>query len=212
MFPSLDVSMTKAYQDNRIHWIRIMRNWLHQGLTYMDKGERRARLAAEAIEFLIVFSALSAFHWSGSAELVSSALFAGLIVHTWNWVTNANFWALMLFSIPGLSNHGEPEIRAYLNNLAQRVGRSASVRAVFLIGSSARGEWHQKSDIDIRFLRKPGVRALIGSWCVLTIERFRAFLALQPLDLFLLDNWPRDDTRGFREDPVCIFGDLPNES
>jgi hypothetical protein len=137
---------------------------------------------------------------------------AGITVHSWNWITNSNFWALMLFTIPGLSNRGESATTCYLNRLATRVGHSPSIEAVFLIGSSARQEWHRYSDIDIRFLRKAGFLSLIGAWYVLTAERFRAFLARQPLDLFLLDKWPRDENQGFSEHPVCLCGELPETS
>ena len=93
--------------------------------------------------------------------------------------------------------------------LAERVGNCTSISAVFLIGSSARQEWHQSSDIDIRFLRTPGIASLISAWITLTTERFRAFLMRQPLDLFLLDKWPREDGKAFREEPICIYGELP---
>lgn len=202
--------MPKAYEDNKIHPVRIIRNWLHQGVTYMDKGERRIRLAVELTQFIIVFLIIRSFEGAEPSNDILHAVVAGGIVHTWNWVTNGNFWVLMLFSVPGLTNPGETETNAYLSKLAERVGNSSSISAVFLIGSSARQAWHQSSDIDIRFLRTPGFTSLISAWITLTTERFRAFVVRQPLDLFLLDNWPRDDGKEFREEPICLYGKLPD--
>jgi predicted nucleotidyltransferase len=202
--------MPKAYQDNKIHPIRIIRNWLHQGLTYMDKGERGVRLTVEFVQFIVVFLMIRSFGDEDSDHVLFHAVLAGIIVHAWNWITNSNFWALMLFTIPDLSNRGEAATKSYLDRLGKRVGRSSSIEAVFLIGSAARQEWHSRSDIDIRFLRKPGFQALIGAWTVLTVERFRALLARQPLDLFLLDKWPREENQRFSEHPVCLFGELPD--
>jgi hypothetical protein len=204
--------MPKAYQDNKIKPVRIIRNWLHQGVTYMDKGERRVRLTVELAQFIFVFLIIRSFGEAWSSNVILNAVAAGIIVHTWNWITNGNFWALMIFSIPGLSNQGEPATKSYLDRLANRVGTTSSIETVFLIGSSARQQWHGSSDIDIRFLRKPGFQSLIGAWFVLTVERFRAFLSRQPLDLFLLDKWPRDERQRFGENPVCLFGELPETS
>ena len=45
----------KARPGTGILWVNIARNWLHQGLLYMDKGERACRLFLEFTLVAIVF-------------------------------------------------------------------------------------------------------------------------------------------------------------
>jgi hypothetical protein len=56
-----------------------------------------------------------------------------------------------------------------------------------IYGSLARNAWNSRSDIDIRFLRAPGILNSIHSIFVLLRERSIAVINKQPLDAYLVD-------------------------
>ncbi len=76
----------------------------------------------------------------------------------------------------------------YLNAMAQRLKRSGSVSGLAVYGSVSRAMWHDRSDIDIRMLRRPGFLNLVASSLLTMQERFIAFLYRQPMDLYLADD------------------------
>ncbi len=178
--------MGKASADGRIHIFNLPRNWLHQALTYMEAGEMFVRIITEVLEFLMIYGVMIAiFGWlqASSWEYLLSAF---VIVHTFNWLTNANFWALVLFSFPGLKNPGEEQTCAYLNKMAERLEKHESIIGIALFGSISRGTWHDRSDMDIRLICDPGIWNLINSEWLAMRERWLAFFAKQPTDLFLV--------------------------
>src|SRR6185437_6163282 len=69
-----------------------------------------------------------------------------------------------------------------------RVQKSGSVCGVFIFGSISRGVWHRRSDIDMRFVRRPGILNLILAASLTMRERFLALEWWQPLDLYLADD------------------------
>lgn len=175
----------KAESGGRAKLINIPRNWLHQALSYMDKGELSVRLVFESIELYLVWFLLK--KWFGDTGSLSLLGIAFVFVHTWNWVTNCLFWSVIIFTFPKLRNPGAHKTIKYLNTMRQRLADKKCIAGIAIYGSVTRGEWHDRSDIDIRLIRQPGIVSL---WCaaILTMqERFRALLNRQPMDLFLAD-------------------------
>ena len=193
----------KSSLDGKFHFTNFLRNWLHQAITYMDRGERTVRLLMESAEILVLWAALektAAFSGYNSYALL---LVAALIAHTLNWVFNGNFWALYLFAVPGARNPGEQKTVAYLNNMAARLMKHPSISGLAIFGSVTRGKWHNCSDIDIRIIRKPGILNLVAASLVSVKERIRAFFSKQPLDLFLADD--TGFLRKMRSDETPVF-------
>lgn len=179
----------KASIDGRIHLVNLARNWLHQAITYMDRGELVFRLLIELIEIAVVIVILMLL--IQPEEMYSRALMISvsvIIVHTFNWVTNANFHALLLFAFPSCKNMGEAETTRYLNQMARRLGRYYSITGLAVYGSVARGAWHERSDVDIRILRRKGLIYLAFAVLLTMRERWLALIARQPVDLFLADD------------------------
>ncbi len=181
--------------------LNIPRNWLSQGILYMDTTELLFRIGSEFLG-LCLFVLLSSFllqidifHWK-------TILFSILIVHTIYWIVFSNWWALMLFAFPGLRNAGENATCYYLSKMAARLETRQAIKALLVYGSVTRGEWHDKSDIDVRILRKEGLVNGFQAFVIVMKERYRAFLGGQPLDLFLADeinflNKMRSDEKPF---------------
>ena len=62
-----------------------------------------------------------------------------------------------------------------------------------IVNVTVRGEWKETSDLDMRLVRRPGVRnGLRACWFVMK-ERTRANMRRFPLDVFLLDDFSRLD-------------------
>jgi predicted nucleotidyltransferase len=167
--------------------LNLPRNWLHQALFYMDRTEFLVRVFVEGICLFCLLFPLSFFFQSVITDwrvLVVSFL----LVHTLNWILNGNWWALMMFTFPGIHNSGEELTCKYLSDMADRLKTNRSIAALAVYGSPARGQWHDKSDLDLRILRKKG---FLNGWAAALVtmrERCKAFVAGQPVDLFLSDS------------------------
>jgi predicted nucleotidyltransferase len=125
----------------------------------------------------------------GGIRLSSVWLWCGslLMTHTLNWVLNGNWWAGLLFTFPHLRNRGDQATCDYLNEMTDRLHRDRSISGAMIFGSVARGQWHERSDLDIRLLRRRGLIHALESVGVLSRERWIALWARQPLDIYLAD-------------------------
>ncbi len=56
-----------------------------------------------------------------------------------------------------------------------------------IFGSISRGQWHERSDLDVRLLRRRGPSHAVGGVLVLLRERWIALVSRQPLDVYLAD-------------------------
>jgi predicted nucleotidyltransferase len=177
----------KAVPGGKPKLINLVKNWLHQGFTYMDKGEQIFKFMTEAVEIMLVYFVLY-YVFKIQREDVTLLFFSFIIVHTFNWVTNNLFWSIIMFSFPSLRNPGAVNTYNYLNSMANRLKSDRSISGLSLYGSMSRKQWHDRSDIDMRLLRCSGILNLIFAGFVMMRERLIAFVYRQPLDIFLADD------------------------
>ena len=181
-------------------FINIPRNWLHQALTYMDTGELVFRIIIETIEILMLYLFINAVL---DLPYYASLGVSIIIVHTWNWVTNCLFWVVIIQTFPNLRNPGADRSVDYLNRMARRLKKYNCISGMAVYGSISRNAWHDRSDIDMRILRRPGMSSLVQAALLIMGERFRAFLNSQPLDLYLADDI--DFLASLRSDEIPLF-------
>lgn len=177
----------KAVPGGRVRLLNIPRGWAHQAFFYQDRTQRAGWIAFELVGTVLL--ALS-FGGITQAPLSNAWLWFGavLVTHTINWVLNGNWWAGMLFTFPSLRNPGERATCDYLNSMARRLTNCRAVSGVMIFGSVSRGQWHDRSDLDMRLLRREGLlNGLIGI-AALFREKLIALLARQPLDMYLADD------------------------
>lgn len=167
----------------------------------MDTGELLSRILIEVCELVLIWGALAYLLPEAHPLLVAMIAFA--IVHTWNWVTNGLFWSVIIFTFPGMKNPGAENTVSYLNRMRERFDHSNCITGVAIYGSVSRRAWHDRSDIDIRFLRKKGLDSLVCAVFQTMAERFRALLAKQPMDLYLADD--TDFLKKMRSDEKPFF-------
>jgi predicted nucleotidyltransferase len=192
----------KALAGGRPKLWNLPRGWAHQGFFYLDHTQRVGRVVFE-----IVPTVFLAWLIAGIGGIPRSPLWLWcaslLITHTLNWVFNGNWWAGMLFAFPHLRNPGDRASCIYLNRMADRLRNDPAISGVLIFGSVARGQWHERSDLDMRLLRRPGIRNGIAGVLVLARERGIAFWTRQPLDIYLVDDVAF--LRRMREDEPPVF-------
>jgi predicted nucleotidyltransferase len=192
----------KATPGGGIRWWNLPRGWAHQGFFYLDRTQRLGRIIFEIVPTLIIGALISAV---GKVPLASVGLWVASlgVAHTLNWMFNGNWWAGMLFAFPGLRNPGERATCDYLHKMAKRLENDPAISGVMIFGSACRGQWQDRSDLDVRLLRRPGWRHGAAGVLVLSRERLLALLARQPLDIYLADGIPF--LRKMRRDERPIF-------
>jgi hypothetical protein len=198
----------KAWAGGRARWWNLPRGWAHQGFFYLDRTQRIGRVIFELVPTALLAGGIGRI----ARVSLSNVWLWGvslLVAHTLNWVLNGNWWAGMLFAFPGLRNRGERATCAYLNQMAQRLRRDRSISGAMIFGSVARGQWHERSDLDVRLLRRPGVWNAVMGLLILLRERWIALWARQPLDIYLADGIPFLKKMRADELPVFLKKDDP---
>jgi predicted nucleotidyltransferase len=192
----------KAHADGRAQLWNLPRGWAHQGFFYLDRTQRIGWVVFEAVATILVAWLIARI---GRIPLSHLQLWGGslLIAHTLNWVLNGNWWAGMLFTFPGLRNPGDRVTCDYLNRMARRLQGDRSVSGAMIFGSVSRGRWQERSDLDVRLLRRQGMLNGIAGVLILARERLIALIARQPLDIYLADDIPF--LRRMRPDEPPVF-------
>lgn len=191
----------KAKVGGRPKLINIPRNWLHQAITYMDSGELLFRVAIEAFEMVAIYCLI---RWvAPDMSVAASLILGGVFVHTWNWITNGLFWVVIIQTFPRLENPGASRTVKFIGEMTERLKRSGHISGLAVYGSISRGAWHQRSDIDMRILRRRGFLSLIQAALLTMRERFYALLAGQPMDVYLADD--TDFLTKLRSDEVPLL-------
>ena len=109
----------KAVVGGKTKFIVLIKNWLHQGFTYLDKTERFYRIIWEIIPFSISIWGLSYIHITWILNIV----IAFIISHTLNWAFNDNIWTCIQFTFPKVMNPGNEKTLAYLKDMQQRFAK-----------------------------------------------------------------------------------------
>lgn len=185
----------KAVAGGNIKWIVTIKQWIHQGFTYLDHTERFYRVVWELVPaalFLWLFKDIANMSWTWSVVL------AFVISHTINWIFNYNFWTCIDFTFPSVKNPGNDATIQYLAEVQERMNKSDIVTGCLLYGSMSRHVWHDKSDLDMRIIGKPGLLNGFKIYLLVCRERLIAVKKKRPLDLYMADsvdflNKMRDD-------------------
>jgi hypothetical protein len=198
----------KAPANGRVRLWNLPRGWAHQGFFYLDRTQRIGRVVFEIVPTAILAGLIGGI---GGIPLSNVWLWcAGLfLAHTLNWVLNGNWWAGMLFAFPRLRNRGERATCVYLNDMADRLRRDRAISGAMIFGSVSRGQWHERSDLDMRLLRRPGVWNGVAGVLILLRERWIALWSRQPLDIYLADGIPFLKRMRADEPPIFLKKDDP---
>lgn len=175
----------KAAKDGSFCWITIVSNYLHQSFFYLDRTERAMRVFWEVVPVGFLCWLLTRVLAPVNAWLLLGVSVG--CVHTLNWIFNNNFWNCLNCAFPSFRNRGTQNTLNYLNRARARLSKARSITGIMFLGSLSRFEWHDRSDIDMRILRRPGFWNGIVASLLTSRERVLAVFARQPLDLYLAD-------------------------
>jgi hypothetical protein len=180
-------------------------SWLHQRWLYMDKSERIFHIALNALAALLFYGF---FTLSGLFEIWTHRLIAALVsARTLSWFLNDHFWGLLLVSLPFVKNPGIMRFCKYLEYSRDRAFSCKSLSAYALYGGLTRGKFHPKSDIDVRYIRKPGFWNAISCLSFAARERAIALFSKIALDLYVGDSIRFLDKMSKDEIPVPLKDD-----
>jgi hypothetical protein len=111
----------------------------------------------------------------------------------------------MLFAFSGL----HPGIERLALSRQRQPTAARSLFGGMIFGSIARGQWHERSDLDVRLLRRPGVWNGVTGVLIVLRERWIALWSRQPLDIYLADGIPFLKRMRADEPPVFLKRDDP---
>jgi predicted nucleotidyltransferase len=183
---------------------RAIRNlpvgWLLQILHSTDRSDRWFRLLIEAICIGGTGMLLSRY------DVAHSYVIAFLIIHTLSWLLFGNFWVYMLDSFKWIKNPGIDSIIKYISLVRRIYESSGTCNAVLVYGSMCRGRFHNRSDLDLRIIRR------VDSWKgfvalpISLVLRAYAFFVLLPVDFQVVDSMSFVK-RQMRKDehPIVVF-------
>jgi predicted nucleotidyltransferase len=189
-------TIRRMRDDEYPRWISVPAllgvHWAFQGTLYMDRTERTFKVVTDLVLGAVLWGILR-------RRLDLAALPVALVLaHTANVLINGQIPCVVKHF--GYVQNDYSTFRRQLQRLRSEGRRRESVRAIVVLGSLARDELDETSDLDVRVIRRPGsINGLEASSFVMS-ERFSALVTGFPLDVFLLDDESslskiRDDER-----------------
>jgi len=185
-----------------MRWILLFSNWLFQGIIHADKTEKIYKIAFTVIVSLPIYFILSLF-------IKNHALLLGIISfifgHTLNWYINGNLTTILIHRLY-IGQTEKENIFDYIIELSIRAVSDSSILAITAFGSMSRGELKPQSDIDLSFIRKPGILSGLKAIFFSVREKRISHKNKIPLESYLCDSFKSVKKR-FRADeaPVIIY-------
>lgn len=174
---SRDVTIQKVLANP---FIIIVSNWFFQGMRYMEKGERYFKITCTIILSSIILNIV----WRTVGQLnIGIVLFSFFAGHTINWIFNGQLFVLMRY-LPAKKNMTIEKMKLFIEDLYEYTKRANYLQAVLIFGSLSRGEIGSTSDLDVRIMRKDGIREAFRAYMLAMRLRFLALIKRFPLDVY----------------------------
>lgn len=190
---------------NALALVIIARYAVAQGMHYMNGVERAHRLVIEG--------GLAAFIWAGllwNWPIPLALLFSIALAHGINLVVNGHLFSLFKHDLYWFGFYKKwDDFSGYLEGIQRRLAARpcAGLAAAEIYGSLTRGKFGPDSDLDIRFIAKPGVW---NAWLVCNrvwAERVHALLTGFPIDIYMFRD--REETAKKmnlkKEHPLVVY-------
>jgi len=185
---------------------RFLRNipvsWIHQAINSHDRTELLFRIGIETIGFTIIFFITNSFSNTKIFPLAVSMI----SIHTIFWVFNDGLFVVMIVSFSFLTNGGLQKNLFFLKYIKEIFKRADCAEAILIYGSMSRNQFHSRSDIDLRILRKTEILPSLKCMILAVWLRTLAAIKLIPLDLLIVDSMEFLN-RQMREDeqPIIVL-------
>lgn len=188
---------------------RAIRNitigWFSHAIHSTDFSERVFRIVIEMLLMLLCFN-LVIYKGPFKSDILSSAAFTFIACHTIMWILDGNFWVYMLDSFHWIRNPGINRIISYVK-LCRRIFQMADLcDAILIYGSMCRGKFHNRSDLDLRIVRRND--SWLGVLClpIALFLRIVSFFILLPVDLQVADSFEFLDQQMRKDElPIVVY-------
>jgi predicted nucleotidyltransferase len=160
--------------------------WVLQIIHSTDRTERYFRIFFELMIFAMLFSTLAKTNVLASHHL--AFLLSFVVVHTLSWLFVGNFWVYMLDSFKWVKNPGIKKTVDFMLFCRKAFTLFDCCEAVLVYGSMSRSMFHNRSDLDLRVIRR--VDSPLGYIAIVIgfLVRFYSFFLIQPVDLQVVDS------------------------
>jgi hypothetical protein len=184
----------------------LIRYGLAQGIHYMNVVERVHRLSIEGIVVAVLFFCLRP-----TFPVLWQAIAVSLLgAHGLNMMFNGHLWALIKHDLYWFGwYNGWTDFADYVERVQQRLHERPckGLALAEVYGSITRGKFSECSDLDMRFIAKPGWMNGIRTCNRVAEERLRAFLSGFPMDLYMFrdKNETAKKMNVEKETPLVLF-------
>lgn len=193
----------KIRHNRFLKWSSIFTSWFNQGIFHSDLTEKYYRVL-----FTIFFTIISFILLNDDKEITKNIFISFIIAHSLNWLINGPIAAIFIHRL-FIGKAKRKKVFKYLSNLERRLIKQDVICFCAVFGSITRGELKDSSDIDVGFLRRPGIWNAFKGLYFITKERIYANLNGIPLDSYLVDSIDNMMTRFSEENiPVLLKHDI----
>ena len=189
--------------------IVILKYWLHQSNRYMNPVELLHRWFLEALVFIPFY-----ILFSKSLPMLDSIGWSFLISHSFSATFNGHPFALIAHDLYWLQLYGtRPVFFNYIESMQKRIENQKPefLSGAVFFGSLSRGHFKKTSDLDVRFIPKPGLWNALRCAHLVFQERIHAFFKGFPLDSYMFLNEAeirkKMDVSAERPVALILYGD-----
>lgn len=163
----------------------LLRYWVFQGVMCMNWVEILHRYLLEGLLFSAVFLLLPA-----GLDSVTAVLVAFLIAHTLSAVLNGHPFAVLAHDagVHSVCYYRDPQrFLSYVEAMHERTALKFPdyLDGALIFGSVVRGIFRESSDLDIRYIARPGFWNAFRSAHLVFLERLYATLRGFPMDIYM---------------------------
>jgi len=173
-------------------------NWFFQGILFMDKTEKMCKIL---FSFFLTISLYFLVKKMWAISTIKVFFLSFIVAHSLNLIFNGDVFFLL--KNLNLVNKKPEEYFNYAWYLKEKTMKEKWVLCAAIYGSASRGKLTSSSDLDIRIVRKSGLRNAVNACKFVMQERTIAFFKKFPLDIFILDDV--NNLKSFARDNIPII-------
>ena len=165
----------------------IFIGWVTHSNHGRDKTERFVHWFMEVLIWFLIFIGLSKV---SSLHFLNWQTFAisFFITHTLWWGINGNLHVYFLDSFKCVGNAGIHKIVDYISWVSNEMIKTEAVDAVLIYGSFCRSSFHNRSDLDLRIIRRINAPNTVKLFFLSIYARVVSFYIGVPTDLQVVDS------------------------
>jgi predicted nucleotidyltransferase len=182
-------------------WLPI--SWTLQAIHSLDKTEKVLRLCFELLLIFLSWLMIATF---GQLNY-KIGIISIVVIHTIFGLFDSSAYVGLRECFVFIRNSGIKGIIAYLNYVQRLLAKVDCAEAILVYGSLCRKRFHDKSDLDLRIIRRKGVIQTLNLFFIcIWLRTIGVWFFNIPLDLKMIDNLHfLEKEMRYDEKPIVIF-------